>query len=95
MPKTLFGFVSATVRALPDWMVITVARSHPPRTERESPEDGLGSVHVWLNTNRCVRSKLALPQRWLGEFWSPSVSPLPEEVELISAPSVSRVLEKV
>src|SRR5690349_23543817 len=76
-------------------MVITVAICHPPKTARGIPIDGLGSVHVSLNTNRWVRSKLALPLLWLGAFWSPSVSAFPVDVELISEPSVSNVLEKV
>ena len=76
-------------------MVAIAARDQLPRTARRTPLDGLGRVHVVLKTNRCVRSKLARPHRCLGEFWSPNVSAFPDDVELMSAPSVSNVLEKV
>src|SRR5262249_48977708 len=59
------------------------------------PLGGLGSVHLSLKTNRWVRSKLALSHRWPGEFCSPNVNAFPDEVEFVSAPSVSNVFEKV
>src|SRR5258708_10694421 len=76
-------------------MVTIAAMDQPPRTVRGTLPGGLGIDQVLLKTNRCVRSKLARPHRWLGKFWSPNVSAFPAEVELTSAPSVSRVLEKV
>src|SRR3954453_11817342 len=58
IPKTFAEFVSAIVRALPDWMVRIASKAHPPKIGRAGPSGGLGIDQVVLKTNRCVRSKL-------------------------------------
>src|SRR5580765_8558235 len=52
IPKTFVTFVLAMVSALPDWMVRTEARFHPPMIVRPSPVRGAGKSQVSLRMNR-------------------------------------------
>ena len=63
MPNTFAVFVAAIVSAVPDWIVAMPSSAQLPITARAGPPDGPGINQFALTMKRCVRSKLARPQR--------------------------------
>lgn len=64
IPKTFVELLYAIASAVPDCNVSTPDVDQPLNKALFQPFDGEGNMYTPLNTKRCVRSKLALPQRW-------------------------------